>query len=227
MITEALQSDPGTPINLKLSGDAETYGISLPEGSDLTINYNKKTLDVEPDENGQYAGSAGTKTNGFQLLKDSTVVFKNGTLEADGAKILVQNYSNLTLENMILNGSENNTYVLSNNFGEIHLKGNTKILATGSVNNKENVAFDLWYGMNKNGEYDDGVTVYIDDPTVVIQGPIEFGHASRTTVAQWIANTHLYVCVDYNLDSLRIPDGFVWRIADNGMYELKRSIDVN
>lgn len=151
---------------------------------------------------------------------------KDGLISAEGAKILIQNYSNLTLEDVILQGSENNKYVLSNNFGTIHLKGTTKVLATGSINGKQNVAFDLYYGMNSKGLYDAGVVVYIDDPSVVIQGPIEFGKASRASVNDWIANTHLYVCKDYNLDTLEIPEGFVWRMADNDMYELKRAIDV-
>lgn len=134
--------------------------------------------------------------------------------------MLVQNYSNLTLENMILRGTETDTYVLSNNFGEVHLKGNTQILATGSVNGKENVAFDLWYGMQ--AVYDDGVSVYIDDPTVVIQGPIEYGKAGRASEEGFLANCHLYVCSDYDLDTLRIPEGYEWKMAENNMYHLEK-----
>ena len=177
---------------------------------------------IHRDEDGQYAGSTGTKTCGFQLLKDSNITFENGEIAADDSKMLVQNYSNLTLRNMILRGTETDTYVLSNNFGEVHLKGNTQILATGSVKGKENVAFDLYYGMNSQGLYDDGVVVYIDDPTVVIQGPIEFGHANRIkSEEQFLERTHLYVCKDYDLDSLRIPDGYGWELAENGMYDLR------
>lgn len=114
--------------------------------------------------------------------------------------MLVQNYSNLTLDNVTLQGKSTDTYVLSNNFGEIHIKNGSKILATSG-----NVAFDLWYGMNKQGEYDDGVTVYIDTPDVVIEGPIEFGHASRIKdEAQFLSHTHLYVCEGYDLSSLQI-----------------------
>lgn len=136
--------------------------------------------------------------------------------------MLVQNYSNLTLENVILRGTPTDQYVLSNNCGEIHLKGNTQILATGYTGSKENVAFDLWYGMS--AVYDEGVVVYIDDPTVVIQGPIEFGHASRITdESQFLDRTHLYVCEGYDLSSLRIPEGYHFVLSNTvpGYYDLR------
>lgn len=151
-------------------------------------------------------------------MKDSNITIEGGTLSANDTKILVQNYSNLTLIDVTLQGTTTDTYVLSNNFGEIHLKGNTKILATGSTGTKENVAFDLWYGMS--AVYDDGVSVYIDDPTVVVQGPIEFGKAKRASEELFLERTHLYVCNGYDLSSLRIPEGYTWGTAENGMYEL-------
>lgn len=136
--------------------------------------------------------------------------------------MLVQNYSNLTLEDVVLRGTSTDTYVLSNNFGEIHLKGNTQILAVDP-----NVAFDVWYGLNKNGDYDDGVSVYIDDPTVVIQGKVEFGKQGRASEELFLERAHLYVCDGYDLDSLNIVSSsaapgytFHWEKADNGMWSL-------
>lgn len=223
-----MPSGTGEVIKLKLSGDIPSTGVGLAEGTNLELDLNGHKLTLEKDDEGNYAGSSGTKTCGMQLLKDSNVIIKNGTVEAQDSKILVQNYSNLTLESVKLVGSPSDTYVLSNNFGEIHLKGATEILST-----EGNVAFDLWYGMNKDGLYDDGVTVYIDDPEVVIQGPIEFGAASRATVVNWIANTHLYVCKDYpNIDSLVVHgsgkgSSYEYTWADLGdYYELKRTMDV-
>lgn len=201
-----------------MSGDTPSYGISVPEGTDFTLDLNDHAIQLEKDEDGKYAGSKGTETCGFQLLKGSDIVIKGGTIAADDTKMLIQNYSNLTLIDVTLQGTETDTYVLSNNFGEIHLKGDTKILATGSTNGKENVAFDLWYGMS--AVYDDGVSVYIDDPTVVIQGPIEFGKAGRASQELFVERTHLYVCNGYDLESLRIPSGYTWAPAENGMYEL-------
>lgn len=157
-----------------------------------------------PDENGNYAGSTGTKTLAMQLLKGSTVVIKDGTITGNPGtpmtKMVIQNYSNLTLDNVTVQDGGTDTYVLSNNFGEIHLKNGTKLLAQSP-----HVALDLWYGMARDGSYDDGVTVYIDTPDVVIDGPIEFGHASRITdEAQFLEHTHLYVCPEYDVSSLTI-----------------------
>lgn len=191
---------------VELSADTESYGVMLPENSELTLDLGGHTLSAIPDENGEYAGSTGTKTLAMQLLKGSTVTIKDGTITGNAGtpqtKMVIQNYSNLTLDNTIVQDAGKDTYVLSNNFGEVHLKNGTQILATGN-----HVAFDLWYGMARNGDYDDGVTVYIDTPDVVIQGPIEFGHAGRIKdEAQFLERTHLYVCRDYDISSLTIKN---------------------
>lgn len=150
------------------------------------------------------AGSAGTETNGFQFLKDSTIVIKNGTLKSEDAKILVQNYSNLTLDNVKLIGSPNNQYTLSNNFGEIIIKNNTEISACDG-----NVAFDVYYGMFE--VYDEGVHVTIADNSVVIGGKVEFGKADRADAAKFADNASLTTPVGFKLD---VTDGYSW--TDNG-----------
>ena len=174
----------------------------LPQDSTLDLDLGGHTLEPIPDENGEYAGSAKTKTQAMQLLKGSTVEIKDGTITGNAGtpptKMVIQNYSNLTLDNVVVQGGSTDTYVLSNNFGEIHLKNGTQINAT-----EGNVAFDLWYGMA--ATYDEGVTVYIDTPDVVINGPIEFGHAGRIKdEAQFLERTHLYVCDGYDLTKLQI-----------------------
>lgn len=165
----------------------------------------------------------------MQLLKGSDVHIVNGTVTGNAeanppTKMVIQNYSNLTISNSTIEDGGTDTYVLSNNFGEVHLKDHTKIIAKNG-----HVAFDVWYGMA--AAYDEGVTVYIDDPTVEIVGKIEYGKANRARVGDWLANAHLYVCKGYDLDSLTVvdPNGqyeYVWREAENGYYELKRTIDV-
>ena len=55
-----------------------------------------------------------TETNSCQLLKGSTVTFKNGTLISDNKDIVIQNYSKLHLEDMMLN-TPNADYSISNN----------------------------------------------------------------------------------------------------------------
>lgn len=187
-----------------MSDDTTSYGVILPEDSNLILDLNGHTLDAIPDENGEYAGSTGTKNQVMQLLKGSTVYIKDGKIIGNPGtpmtKMVIQNYSNLTLDNTIVQDGGTDNYALSNNFGQIHLKNGTQINATGN-----HIAFDLWYGLSKNGDYDDGVTVYIDTPDVVINGNIEFGHANRITdESQFLAHTHLYVCRDYDISKLNI-----------------------
>lgn len=191
---------------IKLADDTTTYGVGVPENTELTFELNGHELDPVPDENGEYAGSTGTKTLAMQFLKGSTIVIQDGVIKGNNGtpptKMVIQNYSNLTLDNVIVQDAGKDTYVLSNNFGEVHLKNGTQLNATGS-----HVAFDLWYGMAADGSYDDGVTVYIDTPDVIINGPIEFGHAKRIKdEEQFLAHTHLYVCCDYDVSSLTVKN---------------------
>ena len=87
-------------------------------------------------------GSTGTESNGFQILAGNNVTLKNGGLNvAESAKenfyILVQNYADLTIEDMNLDGTnldkwsatDGDSYVLSNNSGNVSITGNTIITA--------------------------------------------------------------------------------------------------
>ena len=98
-------------------------------------------------------GSTGTETQGFHLEwsgngdANHNVTLKNGTIEAaKGTKnvmMLVQNYCNLTLENLtvdgrnLVNGWGTYTYVTSNNCGSTTIS-NSRIIA-----NPGSVAFDV------------------------------------------------------------------------------------
>ena len=107
--------------------DSTGNGIIAPQGkfaNGLIVDFNNHTYTVD----GETVGSTGTETNGFQLLKDNTITFKNGTLYSEKAKILVQNYSNLTLEGMTLtlkNPNYTGAYTLSNNNGDVVIDGST------------------------------------------------------------------------------------------------------
>lgn len=123
-------------------------------------------------------GSTGTLSNGLQILKGNTVVLKNGTLGVDDANadefyILVQNYANLTVEDMTLDGTnldkwsttDGDSYVLSNNSGTVNITGETNIIA----NNDGDKAFA--FDVCKNGSYD-APTVNVST-TGIIEGKIE------------------------------------------------------
>lgn len=107
------------------------------------------------------SGSSGTETNGFQLLQNSIVTFKDGTLFSELGNIVIQNYSDLTLDDVTIE-ARNAGYVVSNNCGNINFKGNTSITAGPG-----NVAFDVCSFANY-----PGVTVNVDT-TGTITGKIE------------------------------------------------------
>lgn len=127
-------------------------------------------------------GSTGFETQGFHLEwsgkgdANHNVTLKNGTIEAakgtKNVKMLVQNYCNLTLENMVLDGANlagNQAYTMSNNCGNVVIK-DTTIIA------KENgVAFDVYGGFGNYGDV--GVTV---TGKSVINGTVEVARDSGT-----------------------------------------------
>ena len=141
-----------------ISGD----GVVVPSGSNITFNLNGLTYNVS----GKTVGSSGTENQGFQLLKNSNITFKNGTLKATSptAQMVIQNYSNLTLEDVNLDGTGLSgwAYALSNNCGTINLTGSTSITAK-----EDGRAFDTC----KFGSY--AIPTVNINTTGAITGPIE------------------------------------------------------
>lgn len=137
-------------------------GVVVPSGSNITFDLNGLTYDVS----GETVGSPRTETNGFQLLKNSNITFKNGTLKATSptAQMLIQNYSNLTLEDVNLDGTTLSgwAYALSNNCGTVNLTGSTSITAKEGGR-----AFDTC----KFGSY--AIPTVNVNTTGTISGPIE------------------------------------------------------
>ena len=153
-----------TPTTITLLRDAAGDGVQVVSGRSITFDLADYTYDID----GTTVGSTGTETNGFQLSRDSAVTFKNGKITSSVAKILIQNYCNLTLENVVLDGTnlaDTTPYTLSLNNGKVNITGNTSILAKNG-----GVAFDLFYWPS-NG-YTDGVQLTVNT-TGIISGPIE------------------------------------------------------
>lgn len=175
-IQAAVDAAGTTASTITLLGDAAGNGFKVRAGQNIVFDFAGYTYTI----NGELVGSTGTETLCAQLLKDSNVTFKNGTLTTSNeeAAILVQNYSDLTLIDMNLVGIATTQYVLSNNFGDILATGNTNITAI-----EGNVAFDIWYGMSS--AYAEGVKVTFDENyTGAVTGIIEYGTAD-TTVTNW------------------------------------------
>lgn len=155
----------GTPTTITLLRNASGNGIQVAGTKNITFDLGGFTYTIDGDA----VGSSGTETNGFQLLKGATVKFQNGTITSTKAKILIQNYCDLTLQNVLLDGTQLNyaaPYTLSLNCGKIQITGNTSILAKPNGG----VAFDLYYWAT-NG-YPEGIQVTVDT-TGTISGPIE------------------------------------------------------
>lgn len=141
------------------------------DGRHITIDLNGFTYTVVNPT----VGSTGTETNGFQLLKGTDVTFKNGTIKpgTSAAKILIQNYCNLTLDNVTIDCSGSNCeYVSSNNCGNVVIKDSRIIAAEGQR------AFDLYYWPS-NG-YAEGVSVTVEGDSE-ISGIIEYGSDGSET----------------------------------------------
>ena len=142
---------------------------------DITIDFNGFTYTIAE---APLAGSEGYETQCFQLHKGSTVTMKNGTIIADnsGIKMLIQNYSDLTLDDMNIDATAGTNiidYVVSNNCGDVLITGNTNITAKDDGH-----AFDAYYWPGKeNNNYPEGVTVTLDENfTGTINGDIEISH---------------------------------------------------
>ena len=149
---------------IEVKDDVTGNGVVV-NGMDLTINYNGHKFTID----GETVGSTGTETQGFQLLQGSTVKMNGGTVFSEKAKILIQNYSDLTLTGMTLDGSklaDSVAYTLSNNNGIVDIV-DTKIIAKAA-----GYAFDV-YGLASYKSVN--VTV---SGTSVIDGDIEFAAAN-------------------------------------------------
>ena len=127
---------------ITLLDDCSGNGIVFPQdkfGTGLTIDFagHTYTVDAAP-----LAGSSGTETQAFQILKGNKITLKGGELTSSKAKMLIQNYSDLNLEGMVLDGeklddSAGGKYVLSNNSGTVSIKDTTIKAAS------DGVAFDV------------------------------------------------------------------------------------
>lgn len=166
----------------------DAKGLSVPEGKKITFDFQHHTYTLSAPG----AGSQGTETNGFQLLKDSTIVMKNGTIkiaesnknqdpttESEPIKRIIQNYADLTLENMQIyaaNQYGGEDYALSFNYGDVVFRGNTNIFTT----EEDVTVFDVYFWHN--GTYDAGVSVTFDSSmTGTIGGNIEVAAGGDST----------------------------------------------
>lgn len=175
-------ADSGATIRI-LNDVNEAPGISVPSQKEFTIDFNGHIYTLRNPG----AGSTGTETNGFQLLKDSKIIFKNGIIRisdkngrgGSGKPIgrIIQNYANLTLENMQIyakHQARGEDYALSFNCGNIVFKGNTSIYVTDPENT---IVFDIC----KYSSYPSVAVVFDKSYTGTIQGTIVYDSSNSST----------------------------------------------
>ena len=216
--------DGGT---VTLTENTSGNGVVVSSGTNFTLDLGGFTYTVDGDT----VGSAGTETNGFQLLKDSDILIKNGTIASNKAKILIQNYSNLTLEGVTLDGGASTQYTLSNNNGEVHIGKGTNIYA-GEASPR--VAFDVC----RYSSYP-SVHVTVDEGAGQIVGAIELSASgnsaedgfSLTINGGDLSDAELSVASGGELAevektpavSLSAPEGYQW--IDGTLKEVDSSSD--
>ena len=192
---------------ITLVRDVNNAGLVIDKS--VTIDLGGFTYTVDRD----LVGSANTKNQAFQILKEAgNVTISNGTLTATatGARFVIQNYANLTLDKVVVDGAalnnEKTCYALSNNNGETHLKNSTTITAP-----EGGVAFDVY---DYASQHYTGVSVTIDDDSVTVSGPVEFG-GDRVGGN----DSKLTVPFGYGAEHLDTPVGFVWVTDESGTTE--------
>ena len=196
--------------------DAEGAGVVI--NKNVTIDFGGKTYSFN-----EGVGSTGTPSNGFQIIEGNTVTLQNGALNvaeeaADKFYILVQNYANLNVVDMNLDGTnldkwskvatDQDSYVLSNNSGIVNISGATNITA----NNDGNKAFA--FDVCKYANYE--APVVNVTTTGFINGAIE--------VTPAIANNLTITSGTYTADYTDYcADGYICSEVENGNYTVVKS----
>ena len=175
----AAVADGGTVTLLKnaTGGAVGTYKTPIEkqiQAKSFTIDFGGYTYTVTNPA----VGSTGYESQAFHLewsgdgANNHKVTFQNGTIKtADefNGSMLIQNYCDLTLDNMTIIGDSKIDYVASNNCGNVVIKDSTITAADGKC------AFDVYGGF---GSYSD-VTVTVEGNSV-INGKIEVARENNS-----------------------------------------------
>lgn len=170
---QAVVSSEGKTGTVTLLKDAAGGGIGLFNAKDavnvnLTIDFGGFTYTCDDPA----VGSVGTESQGFHLEKGNTVTLKNGTIkvspDSQNTSMLIQNYCDLTLENLDLYGSNITKYIISSNYGDTVLK-NVNIDGT----NNNIVAIDLMHWLNDSYKDQSPTIQILNDSSNTINGSID------------------------------------------------------
>lgn len=201
MIGASTYSSLGEAIKAVQAGDIihilkdvpDAAGITVSSDKQFTVDFGGHTYTLKDPG----AGSPGIETNGFQLLQNSDITFKNGTIRiAEGTTSIsriIQNYANLTLEDMHFyaeNQAGSLDYPLSFNNGSITFKGDTDIITPDD----NNIAFDVCQFSNY-----PNVTVTFDESyTGTINGRIVYDSPNASTHKLYIKGNGTFGVIEYS-----------------------------
>ena len=178
---------------ITLLSDCSGDGISIKDDTfpnGLTIDFAGHSYTV----GGKLVGSAGTASNGFHLLKGNTIVMRNGSIYGDASvagddttqwsgspAIMIQNYSNLTLDGMTVKGGKQTCYTLSNNNGDTVIKDSTII-----AGQNEQVGGPFAFDVCRYASYP-SVSVTVEGNSVIngcvdVSGTIGAGQSRQLTI---------------------------------------------
>ena len=158
-------------VTLCKDSEGSAVGLFVDKGAsgvDLTIDFGGFTYTC----NDPATGSSGTESQSFHLEKGNTVMLKNGTIkvaeDSEECLMLIQNYCDLTLEDLTLIGSDVTRYLISSNYGDVVLRN---VNVSGSSKNLI-AAIDLMHWLN-NSYRDKAPTLTIENSEKnLIAGPI-------------------------------------------------------
>lgn len=190
---EAIKAVQADDIIYILKDVPDAVGIAVSSDKQFTVDFGGHTYTLKDPG----AGSPGTETNGFQLLQNSDITFKNGTIRiAEGTTSIsriIQNYANLTLEDMHFyaeNQAGSLDYPLSFNNGSITFKGDTDIITP----NDNNIAFAVCQFSNYQN-----VTVTFDESyTGTINGRIVYDSPNASTHKLYIKGNGTFGVIEYS-----------------------------
>lgn len=127
---------------IDIIGDSSGAGVKVLENrftsQGIVVDFHENTYTIDTT----LVGSPGYESQAFHLEKGNKITLMYGTITSENAKMLVQNYCDLTLQNITLtpnNPNYNNYYTLSNNCGNVVIN-NTTINANPTPNS---FAFDV------------------------------------------------------------------------------------
>ncbi len=163
---------------IKITASHEGDGFQTRDGgyrdwSDkgITFDFNNCTYDVS----GEAVESKGYETQGAQLLYDkvaeeyakNNITFKNGTFTATSNNVLmlINNYINLTIDNMVIDGSKLANAGTGQSTGVATSCLNSYINESKIITTNKDIAVAVIY--NNNERYDEGVSMSISDFEIV------------------------------------------------------------